>query len=178
MCRFLSGNSITERLCIVNRPRRPGAGGAVHRVHHEPALTAPQTLSWNYPHFGGSTPMGVPWLRLNNIYCIPIDSFPDLGHSDLLVVTIYGYQSCHNKQATDEAVAPGSSSSVSQSGSKLDDTIMTLVTSATSPLNPHIGLSSTLDYLPPVFNQPTSQALPLLPYIATTNARVTLLFQI
>ena len=31
MCRFLSGNPITERLCIVNRPRRRGAGGAVPR---------------------------------------------------------------------------------------------------------------------------------------------------
>ena len=49
MCRFLSGNPIKERLCIVNRLRRRGAGGAEavaarchavqpRRVHREPAL--------------------------------------------------------------------------------------------------------------------------------------------
>ena len=49
MLRFLSGNPITEHLCIVNRPRRRGAGSTAavaawchaaqpRCVHHEPAF--------------------------------------------------------------------------------------------------------------------------------------------
>ena len=56
MCRFLSGNPITECLFIVNRPRRRGAGGAAivaaryhaaqpRRVHREPAFSVSTRIS-------------------------------------------------------------------------------------------------------------------------------------
>ena len=78
MCRFLSGNPITVRLCIVNRARRRGAGGAAavaarchaaqpRRVHREPALTLRINTAFTLAPLTVPARFGPLWLSSVNV---------------------------------------------------------------------------------------------------------------